>query len=104
MGEFSYRKNYWRVFSKPTTFAMWVFEAILSFDVFVFMYESHQPTWFYFCLGTAFGGLHYLLSSFRRIITQQDYIIDAYNKTVSDAIEKAKEITLEDIMSEDDIK
>ena len=100
--EFNYRENYWRVFSKRTTIAMWIFEAILSIDVFTFMYESHQPTWLYFCIGIGLGCLHASLSSFRRIITQQDYIIDAYNKTVSDVIEKAKEITLEEIISDSD--
>ena len=100
MVEFSYKENYWRVFGKFTTFAIWIFEASLALTLFTFAYRLHYGIWAYLCYGLGTGCLHVLLSSFRKIITHQDFIIDTYNKTVSDVIEKAKEITLEEIMSE----
>ena len=101
MEKFSYRKNYWKVFSKSTTFILWYLEAAILANIAMLAYKAHSTYLDYFCMGIGLGGVHFILCIFRRFITYQSWVIDTYHKIVDTIIDGiSKEVSLEETSSD----
>ena len=101
MEKFSYRKNYWKVFSKSTTFIMWLLEVMILANIALLAYKAHSTYLYYFCMGIGLGSVHFILCSLRRLITYQSWVIDTSNKIVYSIIDDiSKEVSLDEISSD----
>lgn len=102
MEKFSYKKNYWKVFSKPTTFMTWLLEALILANFALLAYKAQSTYLCYFCMGIGLGSVHFILCSIRKFITYQSWVIDTYQKFVDSIINDiSKEISLDEISSND---
>lgn len=84
--KFSYRKNYWKVFSKSTTFTMWLLEVMILANIALLAYKAQSTYWYYFWMGLGLGSVHFILCSLRRFITYQSWVIDTYQKIVDSIV------------------
>lgn len=101
MEKFNYRKNYWKIFSKSTTFAMWLLEVMILANIALLAYKAHSTYLYYFCMGISLGSVHFILLARRRLITYQSWIIDIYHETVNNIVDGiSKEVSLDEISSE----
>ena len=101
MEKFSYKENYWKVFSKPTTFTMWLLEVVLLANIALLAYKAHSTYLSYFCMGIGLGSVHFTLCSLRKFITYQSWVIDTNNKIINSIIDDlSKKVSLNEISSD----
>ena len=101
MEKFSYKKNYWKVFSKSTTFTMWLLEVMILANIVLLTYKAQSSYWYCFGMGIGLGSVHLILREFRRLITYQSWVIDTNNKIVNSIIDDlSKEVSLNEISSD----
>ena len=101
MEKFSYKENYWKIFSKSTTFTMWLLEVMILANIALLAYKAHSTYLYYFCMGIGLGSVHFILCSLRRFITYQSWVIDTYHKIVDSIIDGiSKEVSLDEISSD----
>lgn len=101
MEKFSYKENYWRVFSKSATFTMWFLEVMILTNIALLAYKAQSTYWYYFWMGIGLGSMHFILCSLRRFITYQSWVIDTYQKIVDNIIDGiSKEVSLDEISSD----
>lgn len=101
MEKFSYKKNYWKIFSKSTTFIMWLLEVLILANIALLAYKAHSTYLYYFCMGIGLGSVHFILCGLRKFITYQSWVIDTYQKLVNSIIDGlSKEVSLNEISSD----
>lgn len=101
MEKFSYKENYWKIFSKSTTFTMCLLEVMILANIALLAYKAHSTYLYYFCMGIGLGIVHFILCSLRKFITYQSWVIDINNKIVNSIIDDiSKEVSLNEISSD----
>lgn len=101
MEKFSYKENYWKVFSKSATFTMWLLEVTILANIALLAYKAQSTYLYYFCMGIGLGSMHFILCSLRRFITYQSWVIDTNNKIINSIIDDlSKEVSLNEISSD----